>query len=323
MAGFDYTVARRVIEGGGQPVSGPRFYWRALWLRVNVLFVAIHWTADPNVEAKTDTIAKAIAYLRSIHTSYLRSRGYSVGYSVAIDQDGHSYELRGTTFRPAATLGRLLTRQRLSRLLDPEIGLFRHLIPDAARQGNRHTVAGLFLCGEGGPSRAAQIEAARFVDWCERESGRRLECRGHSFFDPTGCPGDVARDLLGDDGPTDPFRRLIETKAWDPIVPPPTPNPPIPIHDIDPEEADVYFISHPNHGATWACNPGAAARVADDVLEAKFADGVPHIVTDDEEQIAWCERMSGRKRLEAGETPLARPKRVGVYRSPGAVAEFV
>ena len=67
------------------------------WGRVDQL--VIHYTADKH--ANPDTAA----YLRSMQASYVRSRGYSLGYSVAVDQAGTSWEIRGTEFQPAANRG--------------------------------------------------------------------------------------------------------------------------------------------------------------------------------------------------------------------------
>lgn len=45
-------------------------------------------------------------YLRSIQSDYLRTRGYSIGYSWGVGQDGSKWELRGDDINPASNPGR-------------------------------------------------------------------------------------------------------------------------------------------------------------------------------------------------------------------------
>ncbi len=225
MAEFGYTVRRVDWEEPSHPVGGPRFHWRAILHRVHVLFVALHWTADPHVEDRCRTLTRAINYIRNMQRSYRRSRRFSVGYAVGITQYGASIEIRGTDFRSAATLGRKLTRTMISG-----IPLLRHLaklIPDTSRYGNRHSIAVLWLCGVGGPSHEALVETARFIAWCEEQAGRQLYLQPHSFFDPTECCGNAGRLVIFDGT----LRRLINARAWEtPAFPPP---------DLDLEEEDM------------------------------------------------------------------------------------
>jgi len=52
-------------------------------------------------------IGTAVAgYLRNIQADYVRSRGYSIGYSWGVAQDGSKWQIRGDDFNPASNPGR-------------------------------------------------------------------------------------------------------------------------------------------------------------------------------------------------------------------------
>ena len=50
--------------------------------------------------------AEVAPYLRGIQSSYLSSRGYSIGYNWGVAQDGSRWEIRGNDFNNAANAGR-------------------------------------------------------------------------------------------------------------------------------------------------------------------------------------------------------------------------
>lgn len=64
------------------------------WSRVEN--IVIHYSGAKTINP--DTAQK----LRGSQRDYVNNRGYSLGYSVAVDQQGVSWEIRGTDFIPAA-----------------------------------------------------------------------------------------------------------------------------------------------------------------------------------------------------------------------------
>lgn len=123
------------------------------WDRVNDL--VIHYTAADRV--LTDTAQQ----LRNIQHYYVTDRGYSIGYSAAVDQDGVCWQLRGENWQPAATKGH-----------------------------NGHTFAILVLVNGQEPLSPAGLDRTRrLVDELRRVAGRQLTIRPHSYYAPTSCPG--------------------------------------------------------------------------------------------------------------------------------------
>jgi hypothetical protein len=92
---FDHI--REDWENPAQTVAGntnsPGFPWSTADL------VAVHYTAAATIPDDT------AGYLRAIQNDYVTNRGYSIGYSVAVDQTGLSWELRGVDFKAAANRG--------------------------------------------------------------------------------------------------------------------------------------------------------------------------------------------------------------------------
>jgi hypothetical protein len=123
------------------------------WDRVDDL--VIHYTGADRV--LTDTAQQ----LRNIQHDYVTNRGYSIGYSYAIDQVGVCWELRGETWQPAATKGH-----------------------------NQHTVAILCLVNGQDPLTQPALERARrLIAELRRIAGRTLTIHPHKFYAPTSCPG--------------------------------------------------------------------------------------------------------------------------------------
>lgn len=75
---------------GQHTTSGP-----IRWDRVDN--IVVHYTADKTANPDTAN------YLRAMQRSYVNGRGYSLGYSCAIDQNGVCWEIRGIRYIPAAT----------------------------------------------------------------------------------------------------------------------------------------------------------------------------------------------------------------------------
>lgn len=168
---------RSTWESPTQPVVWPGVYVpppHALSLVDTYVF---HYTAaldlpdgDPGENA--DDVP---GYLRAINADYYRRHGFSIGYSFALDWLGGVWELRGYTWRPAATGGKLTGRQTF----------------------NRYTLAVLCLVdGSDALTPDAAAAARRLVADAERRCGRQLELGPHSRYDRTACCGDGIRAQL-------------------------------------------------------------------------------------------------------------------------------
>lgn len=137
------------VRIGAHTTSRPLY-----WSRVDT--VVVHYTADGQVGRDT------AAYLRAIQSSYVRSRGYSIGYSYAIDQSGICWELRGEAFMPAATANH-----------------------------NSHTVAVLMLVDAAHPANDDMVvRMRRLVEQFESRTNRALGIVGHRDLGATACPGE-------------------------------------------------------------------------------------------------------------------------------------
>lgn len=123
------------------------------WADVDM--IAIHYTADRRANRDTAT------YLRAMQRSYVDHRGYSLGYSVAVDQDGISWEIRGTDHMPAANVGY-----------------------------NDRTFVVLELVDWQDEANPLMIAKTRdLVAWARQQAGRRIPVVGHRDIAATACPG--------------------------------------------------------------------------------------------------------------------------------------
>jgi hypothetical protein len=100
---YPWTHLRADWENPAEPVKGPApFPWET------VDHIAIHYTAALNLidGDPGENWAGIPAYLRAIQHDYLTNplRGYSIGYGVAVDQRGDTWQLRGVDWRNAANL---------------------------------------------------------------------------------------------------------------------------------------------------------------------------------------------------------------------------
>lgn len=117
--------------------------------------LVIHYTADRR--AMSDTAQ----YLRNMQKSYVDRRGYSLGYNVAVDQQGVSWEIRGTDFRPAANIN-----------------------------VNNTTFTVLCLVDWQDPCNPAMVETVReLVGWARAQTGEQTPVVGHRDVGSTNCPG--------------------------------------------------------------------------------------------------------------------------------------
>jgi hypothetical protein len=82
-----------------QPVTGPAAKSAGgTWV--------IHYPGGGSFEPRAD--AEVAAYLRSVQSSYINGRGYSIGYSFGVAQSGSAWQIRGHDFNPASNPGRKL-----------------------------------------------------------------------------------------------------------------------------------------------------------------------------------------------------------------------
>lgn len=122
------------------------------WDRVDS--IVVHYTADKHANRDTAN------YLRAMQRSYVNGRGYSLGYSCAIDQDGVCWEIRGTDYMPAATKGE-----------------------------NSHTFAVLMLVDWQDKANHRMVERMRQLVAAIRQH-TQANITGHRDWAATRCPGD-------------------------------------------------------------------------------------------------------------------------------------
>lgn len=133
-----------------QHTNSPAFPWGTADL------IAVHYTAAPYIPLNK------LAYLRAIQHDYVTNRGYSIGYSAAVDQDGNDYQLRGVDWRAAAN-----------------------------ESYNHRTFALLALVDGADPlTDAAVAKVHRIVAWFRAESPlSNVIIVGHKEIGATACPG--------------------------------------------------------------------------------------------------------------------------------------
>jgi hypothetical protein len=118
--------------------------------------VVVHYTADRRAMADT------AQYLRNMQKSYVDRRGYSLGYSVAVDQSGVSWEIRGTDHMPAANVG----------------------------WNDRTWVILAFVDWQDACNPAMVDTIRQLVGWAREQVGRDIPVVGHRDIASTRCPGD-------------------------------------------------------------------------------------------------------------------------------------
>lgn len=140
------------------PITGPLM---VPFSRVDT--AVIHYPAGNTPDGDPTDRLEVAAYLRAIQIDYERSRGYSIGYSFAIDWTGDVWECRGWDLKPAATAGH-----------------------------NDHTLALLMIVDQDQPATDAQLVTAReYIAELQRRHGRPIVVTGHGQLSgaATACPG--------------------------------------------------------------------------------------------------------------------------------------
>ena len=149
-----FTHPRQSWQSPAQPVTGPPINWST------ITTVVIHYTAARDCP-EGDYPGVYAAFLRSMQADYLRNRGYSLGYSVAVSTVGESWEIRGDDIKPAATKGHNDTTYAILVTVD----------------------------GDAPASPAAVAEVRRLIAAAEVLAGRPLRIVGHGELGSTSCPG--------------------------------------------------------------------------------------------------------------------------------------
>lgn len=147
------------------PITGPAM---VPFSRIDTM--AIHYPSGNTPDGDPTDRLEVAAYLRSIQQDYLRTRGYSIGYSFAIDWLGDVWECRGWDIKPAANQGH-----------------------------NDHTVALLMLVDQDQPATDAQLVTAReYVAELERRHRGPIVVTGHGQLPgaATACPGAGLREQI-------------------------------------------------------------------------------------------------------------------------------
>ena len=161
------------------------------WARVDS--IVIHYTAAET--ADTDTAR----WLAQMQRSYVNGRGYSLGYSAAVDQNGVCWEIRGTDHIPAAT-----------------------------KNENGHTFAILQLVDWQNPANELMIERTRRMV-SELRQQNRMTITGHRDWGATRCPGNGVYHQI-ETGTFEP----VPTPPTPPA--PPTPGPEFDMRLINPPQ---------------------------------------------------------------------------------------
>lgn len=148
------------------PITGPL----ANLARVDT--VVIHYPAGNAPDGDPGDLTDVGAYLRAVQRDYMTDpdRGYSIGYSFAIDHTGDVWECRGWDIRPAANAGH-----------------------------NDHTLPLLMIVDQDQPASTAALESARaYVLELHRRTGRAPKIVGHGQLAgaATACPGIGLREQI-------------------------------------------------------------------------------------------------------------------------------
>jgi hypothetical protein len=224
----------------------------------------IHYTAADNVidGDPGEYVHQLPQYLRNMQYAYAKSkaiggRGYSVGYSFAVDWLGGVWQLRGWEFQSAANAGH-----------------------------NEYTVPILVLVDGNDEATPFAVESVRaIVAEAGRRAGRALAVKGHGQLrvetgvgTVTSCPG---RGL----------QSQVVRGVFYPVPEPPK----VPIDDG--EEIVIAFVATPppeaGHNPPWilVVNGSAVYATTEAALQAK-AQGIPW-VPHNLEQYEWLRKSAG------------------------------
>lgn len=161
------------------PITGPSILWGEV-SEGTAHHPGVDEVPSGDIHEHADDVR---AFLVAAQLDYHRNRGYSLGYSWAVDWLGGAWEIRGWDLRAAANPGRKRNPDELPSL-----------------NANRWTIPVLYIVDNGeGPTveacatgRAIYREARRR---CARPSAFRARPRPHDYYDWTGCPGGVRRAI--------------------------------------------------------------------------------------------------------------------------------
>lgn len=244
-----FTHSRLAWTNPREPITGPAVDWRTIDT------VVIHYTAaDDLIDGDPGEHADQLpAYMRAMQHAYLTSRGYSLGYCVAVDWLGGSWEIRGADIRCAAN-----------------------------KDHNTHTFAILVLVdGNDMATHYAAAEIRRLVAEAEALAKRSLKIIGHGQLQnpnhPTGCPGSGLRAqiTLGEFSP-----------SWVNPMQPPTPT-------EDDEMNTARLWRHPAYLNTFLVGAGPAINVSPELFASYQAAGVPYIVEAHDQLLLGCMTQAG------------------------------
>lgn len=155
---FDWDYRRTDWQDPKQPVVGPN----SLPQRIDKL--VIHYTASDKIPHNIPN------FMRDMQASYVKSRGYSLGYNCAVDQSGKTYEIRGFDIRCAAN-----------------------------REVNESSFAVLMLVdGDDAASPQAAAAVRRILAAVQQWCGRGVDVVGHGDVGATACPGNGLRGQIAE-----------------------------------------------------------------------------------------------------------------------------
>lgn len=240
------------------PISGPPALWAEITSGV------IHYPGEDEVpDGDIGEFEHHIPrWLAATHRSYVRHRGYSLGYWWAVDWLGGAWQIRGWEFRSAANPGRRHNPNNVSW-----------------KNANRWTVPILLIMDV---DKRATAEQAHTVRMILREADRHAGVRGgfldnrprpHSYWDPTACPGRAHEDIQ--DG-------LFDLD-----------HPETPITEDDDMRDLVFTWRHPKYHNVWLVGPGGALHLSPELAKAYDAAGVRRITEPHAQTLASCIATSG------------------------------
>jgi len=205
---YAFTHPRSSWVAPAPAITGPAITWHTIDT------VVIHYTAADNLidGDPGESYDRLDEYMRAMQTSYVTNRGYSLGYNVAVDYLGNTWEIRGTDIRCAANKGH-----------------------------NEHTWAILMLVDGASPANQAQVAATRrLVAHAAQMAGRPLSIVGHGQLAgaATACPG------VG-------LRAQITAGVFTPQPPPPPTEDDDTMRLIQPNDGDPAVFCQAGIDATW------------------------------------------------------------------------
>ena len=165
---FDYRRSDWVNRS--KPVTGPAFPSWSQIRQIVIHYPGADWAdMDFNRDGREDYRDTALL-MDNTNAYYWSSRGYAIGYNAAADMFGHSWELRGVTFKCAANRGH-----------------------------NDWSFAILVIVDEHNAATSAQVDAVRdLVAQVRVLAGWDVPIVGHGQVGSTSCPGLGIRAQIAD-----------------------------------------------------------------------------------------------------------------------------